>query len=177
MSLPRHALAVSLALTLLAGPCAAAAGRAAPGGTPTYRCTTSEKSVDTPSYSGPWADNWDFTVTVCAARSGTKAHAYAKASWDGPAAGFKEDFFNDAYLTLRVERGHRVLKAGSFHGIKNRLENGDNFWGNHNGSYRTPVVTAHVGRGRVVADSSISLDWRNHGSGYQRHHFAASPAR
>ncbi|MBO1330924.1 hypothetical protein [Streptomyces sp. VRA16 Mangrove soil] len=178
MSLLRRALVPSLAAALLASPAAAAAGPGrAPDAAPAYRCATSSRSIDTPSYSGPWADNWDVTVTLCAARSGAKVHAYAKVSWDGPAAGFKEDFFNDAYFTVRVQRGRSVLRSASFHGIKGRLENGDNFWGNHNGSYRTPVVTAHVGRGRAAAHGSLALDWRHHGNGYQRHAFSASPAR
>ncbi|MEV3858754.1 hypothetical protein AB0J38_31125 [Streptomyces sp. NPDC050095] len=177
MSLLRHTLVPSLALTLLAVPCAAAAAPHTPDAAPKYRCTTSKKSIDTPSYSGPWADNWDLTVSVCAARSGSKLLAYAKASWDGPAAGFKEDFFYDAYLTVRVGRGHHTLKSASFHGIKKRLEDGDNFWGNHNGSWRTPVVTARAGRARASADAVLALDWRGHGKGYDHHRFAASPAR
>jgi len=63
----KRATSAAVVVAALAGISAITA--ATPAATPAaadYKCTTSTKSVDDPSYSGPWADNWDFTVKACA---------------------------------------------------------------------------------------------------------------
>ncbi|MFE4829852.1 hypothetical protein [Streptomyces sp. NPDC056672] len=65
MTLLRTATTAGLALALTAGGVVTASAAS------TYKCNTSRASIDDPSYSGPWADNWDFTTKVCAKRSGS----------------------------------------------------------------------------------------------------------
>lgn len=60
------------AMVATAGPAAAAS----------YHCTTSKHSVDNPAYGGVYADNFDFSVQLCAKRSSGNIYTYAKISWD-----------------------------------------------------------------------------------------------
>lgn len=45
---------------------------------------SSSKTTDDAGYSGPWGDNWDFTVTNCVARSGSYVYAKTTVKWDAP---------------------------------------------------------------------------------------------
>ncbi|MEU3050335.1 hypothetical protein ABZ705_28165 [Streptomyces sp. NPDC006984] len=77
----RRTAAAAAAATALVGTSLLAA---TPASALSYKCATSEKSIDNPAESGPWADNWDIKVSVCSARSGSTVYSYAKAVWDGP---------------------------------------------------------------------------------------------
>ncbi|MGW2028273.1 hypothetical protein [Streptomyces decoyicus] len=143
-----------------------------------YRCTTSNQTVDDPSYSGPWPDNWDFTVKVCAARSGSTVTSYTKVSWDGPSTG-GASIFDGAYVQTQIKRSRSgtdpVVRAANFWGLQPRLERSDGTWGDHNGSYTTAPVSYRIGS-RALGDAEIRLDWNNDGAGYHRYLFRASPA-
>ncbi|WP_405889821.1 hypothetical protein OG427_07175 [Streptomyces sp. NBC_00133] len=151
-----------------------------PASAATYRCTTSTASIDDPSYSGPWADNWDFKVSLCAARSGSTIYTYAKISWDGPMYGQVDDstVFDGAYFKLQTKRSQAgpdpVKKSANYYGIGSRLENSDSN-ANYNGSYTTPTLAYNIGSGRGLADGELHLDWDSDGAGYRTHMFAASP--
>ncbi|WP_327129744.1 hypothetical protein [Streptomyces sp. NBC_01727] len=144
-----------------------------------YKCKTSTKSVDDPSYSGPWADNWDFTVSICAMRSGGTVYSYAKIKWDGPVGMSVDDagIFNAAYFRLweakSVSGTDPVVKSGNYYGIESRLENSTSN-GNYNNSYTTPTISYKTGT-KTYGDGRLMLEWADDGKGYQTHNFTASP--
>lgn len=143
-----------------------------------YKCKTSKKSVDDPSYSGPWADNWDFTVAVCVKRSGGYIHAYSKASWDGPVGAFDADWFRAAGLRVYVKKSvsgpDPIKKYKTYLALKDHLHDSDS-WGNYNGSYTSGVVKFKAGSGKYIADAAIKLDWTDDGKGIYTYKFSASP--
>lgn len=156
------------ALVATAGPAAAAAS---------YHCTTSKHSVDNPAYNGIYADNFDFTVQLCAKRSSGTIYTYAKISWDGPAwfvDGPSE--FDAARFHLQTKKSvsgpDKVVKWANYTGIKSRLEHGD-YKGN--GSYTTGVLKYSAGSSRYLADGFLQLDWDKDGKGYRTTTFSASP--
>lgn len=173
----KRAGAAALATAALVGTSVVAAS---PASALTYKCKTSTKSIDDPSYSGPWADNWDITVKLCAARSGSTAYAYASVSWDGPVYGQADNtgIFNDAYFKLQIKKSvtgtDPVVKTTNFGGIEANLEN-SSANANYNGSYTTSTISYPVGGTRALADGELRLDWANDGKGYQTHGYSASP--
>lgn len=53
------------------------------GGSPAdavERCKVSSKTIDNPAYSGPWPDNWDFTVKAYVTESGANIRHWATIS-------------------------------------------------------------------------------------------------
>ncbi|MEV3990553.1 hypothetical protein AB0J57_16755 [Streptomyces sp. NPDC049837] len=158
----------------------AAIATATPASAADYRCTTSTKSVDDAAYDGPWADNWDFKVSLCAKRSGSTVYTYAKISWDGPAYGQVDDstIFDGAYFKLQVKKSQSgtdpVKKSANYWGIESRLENSDSN-ANYNNSYTTPVLSYNIGSSRGLADGELYLDWNNDGKGFGKHLFSGSP--
>ncbi len=165
------AATAAVALTAVTAPPAAAL---------TYKCTSSSKSIDDPAYSGPWADNWDITVRVCAARSGSTLYTYSKVSWDGPVYSRVDNtsLFNNAYLRQQVKKSvsgtDPVVKTTDFGGIESRLENSDSN-GNYNGSYTTGTVSYRIGSAKGLGDAELKLDWANDGAGTRTYAFSASP--
>lgn len=153
---------------------------ASPASAAGYKCTTSAQSIDDTAYDGPWADNWDVTVKTCAKRSGPKLSTFATISWDGPVYGQVDDssLFDGAYFQLQLKNSvpgaDPVVKKANFHGIESRLEN-SNGNANYNGSYRTPTITAKVGKSKAVGDGILRLDFNNDGAGYRTHRFTATP--
>jgi hypothetical protein len=168
----------ALVLTALAGSTALAT--ASPAAAADYRCTTSTKSIDDPAYTGPWADNWDVKVRLCAKRSGSTISAYATISWDGPLYGRVDDssIFDGAYFKLQVKKSQSgtdpVKRSKNYHGIEAKLENSDSN-ANYNNSYTTPVLSYKIGSSKGLADGELYLDWNNDGKGYWKHQFSASP--
>ncbi|MFE7272464.1 hypothetical protein [Streptomyces sp. NPDC057623] len=158
----------------------AALATAAPASAASYHCTTSTKSIDDAAYDGAWADNWDFTVKLCAKQSGDYLYSYASLSWDGPAYGQVDDptIFDGAYFKVQAKKSvsgtDPVLKQANYHGIEAALENSDSN-ANYNNHYTTPVMKTKVGAARVLTDGELYLDWNNDGNGYGRHQFTASP--
>ena len=173
----RSTTTAAIAAALVAS---AALATANPAAAADYRCTTSTKSIDDPAYSGPWADNWDVTVRLCAKRSGSTVSTYAKLSWDGPAYTYADDstIFDGAYFNLQVKKSQAgtdpVKKSKKYYGIESRLESSGS-GANYNNSYTTPVLSYAIGSSRALADGELRLDWNNDGRGYWKHLFSASP--
>ncbi|MFF9040511.1 hypothetical protein ACF090_34170 [Streptomyces sp. NPDC014892] len=158
----------------------AAVATANPAAAANYQCTTSTESIDDPAYSGPWADNWDVTVRLCAMRSGSTVSTYAKLSWDGPAYTYADDstILDGAYFNLQVKKSQAgtdpVKKSKKYHGIESRLESSGSD-ANYNNSYTTPVLSYAISSSHALADGELRLDWNNDGRGYWKHLFSASP--
>ncbi|MFJ8212090.1 hypothetical protein [Streptomyces sp. NPDC096033] len=67
------------------------------------RCKVSSKTVDNPAYSGPWPDNWDFTVKACVIESGANIRQWATSSWDLPESStFAGSTFNATSTNAKV---------------------------------------------------------------------------
>ncbi|WP_031102469.1 hypothetical protein [Streptomyces sp. NRRL S-146] len=153
---------------------------ASPAAAASYQCKSSKKSIDTANYSGPWADQWDVTTTLCAKRTGSYVYAYAKVSWDGPVFAEIDDpwIFDSARFRLQVKRSQSgtdpVKVSKDFYAIEGRLENSDGY-GNYNGSYTTGTISWKAGTAKGYADGELQLDWRRCCGGYHNHGFSASP--
>lgn len=176
-TLVRRSAAGFLAIAAVAGTTMISASPAAAA---SYKCKTSKKSIDTANYSGPWADQWDVTTTLCAKRSGSNVYAYAKVSWDGPTFGTIDDshIFDSARFRLQIKKSQSgtdpVKTSKDFYGIEAQLEN-SNGWGNYNGSYTTGTIKWKAGSAKGLADGVLQLDWRKCCGGYHSHNFTASP--
>lgn len=177
MRILKRSLATALAVAAVASTATMATATTASAAS--YRCKTSTKSIDDPAYHGPWADDWDFKVSLCAKRSGTTVSTYAKVTWDGPVYGNVDDtsIFDGAYFKLQVKKSQAgtdpVKRSKNHPGIEARLED-SNAYGNYNGSYTTPVLRHKIGS-KALADGELHLDWNNDGRGYWKHLFTASP--
>ncbi|WP_330324659.1 hypothetical protein [Streptomyces pseudovenezuelae] len=175
----KRTTSTAVALAALVG--TAALAGASPAAAADYRCTTSTKSIDDPSYSGPWADNWNVTVRLCARHSGSTVSTYAKINWDGPVYSRADDrsIFDGAYFTLQVKKSvsgtDPVKKSVRYYGIESRLENSTSN-GNYNNSYTTPVLSSTISSGKGLADGELHLDWNSDGRSYWKYQFSASPA-
>ncbi|MCY0955245.1 hypothetical protein [Streptomyces sp. H27-S2] len=126
---PAFGGAVLLALAVVAGTAAPAPAA------PAYRCSSSVQTIDDAGYSGPWPDNWEMTVRVCAARSGPTVHTYAEAWWDGPAYQALDDptILDGAKLRVQIRRQDGALVATQdYPGIESRMED-SNGQGDHSG--------------------------------------------
>ncbi|MEU6373459.1 hypothetical protein [Streptomyces sp. NPDC046909] len=170
----------STAIVIAALTGGAAVATATPAAAADYKCTTSKKSIDDPSYSGPWADNWDFTVKVCAKRSGSTVYSYAKVSWDGPVYAQADDTskFEDAYFKVQIKKSQSgtdpVKKSKNYGAIEAKLENSDST-ANYNGSYTTPTLSYKIGSSKGLGDGELHLNWNNDGKGDRNYQFSASP--
>lgn len=168
---PAFGGAVLLALAVVAGTAAPAPAA------PAYRCSSSVQTIDDAGYSGPWPDNWEVTVRVCAARSGSTVHTYAEARWDGPAYQSLDDptILDGAKLRVQIRqsRSGAVVASREHSGIESRMED-SNGQGDHNGAYRTPVVSHRAAPG-AHADAVLFLDWHRDGHGYRPYHYRSSP--
>ncbi|MFF7447383.1 MULTISPECIES: hypothetical protein [unclassified Streptomyces] len=168
----------AIVVAALAG--GATVATAGPAAAASYHCTSSSKSIDDPSYSGPWADNWDVTVTMCAKRSGSTVYSYAKVSWDGPVYASADDTakFEDAYFKVQIKKSQSgtdpVKKSANYGGIEAKLENSDST-GNYNGSYTTPTLSYRIGSSKGLGDGELHLNWSNDGKGDRTYQFTASP--
>ncbi|RPK69968.1 hypothetical protein EES45_36220 [Streptomyces sp. ADI97-07] len=153
---------------------------ASPASAASYKCKASKASIDTANYSGPWADQWNVTTTLCAKRSGSTVYGYAKVSWDGPVFAAVDDstIFDGARFRLQLKRSQSgtdpVKVSKNYTGIEAKLEN-SNSAGNYNGSYTTGTITWKAGSSKGLADGVLQLDWRRCCGGYHSHNFSASP--
>lgn len=142
-----------------------------------YHCKTSSASVDNPAYSGPWADNYNFDVHLCAKRSGGYIYTYAKIDFEGPVSYVNQtDVLDGARFHLQTKKSvsgtDPVVKAANYTGLEYKLEHGNTAG---NGSYTTGTLKYKAGSGRYLADGFIQLDWNNDGKDYRTTHFSASP--
>ncbi|MFJ8752080.1 hypothetical protein ACIREO_22525 [Streptomyces sp. NPDC102441] len=143
-----------------------------------YHCKTSSASVDNPAYSGPWADNYNFDVKLCAKRSGGYIYTYARVDFEGPVSYVNMvDTLDGARFHLQTKKSASgtdpVVKSANYTGIEYKLEHGNTAG---NGSYTTGTIKYKAGSGRYLADGYIQLDWNRDGKGYRNTHFSASPA-
>ncbi|MFM9462688.1 hypothetical protein ACKI1K_07520 [Streptomyces scabiei] len=142
-----------------------------------YRCKTSSASVDNPAYNGPWADNYNFDVKLCAKRSGGYIYTYARVDFEGPVSYVNQtDILDGARFRLQTKKSvsgtDPVVKAATYTGLEYKLEHGNTAG---NGSYTTGTMKYKAGSGRYLADGYIQLDWNNDGNDYRTTHFSASP--
>ncbi|MFE5847752.1 hypothetical protein ACFQ7N_39640 [Streptomyces niveus] len=171
----RRLATVTLTVSLLAGTAAALAPSASAA---SYRCKTSTASVDNPAYSGPWADNINFTVKMCAKKSGGYIYTYARVDFEGPVMNVNmTDIFDGArfYLVTKksVSGTDPTVKSAYYTGLEYRLEHGNTAG---NGSYTTGTLKHKAASsGRYYADGSAQLDWNNDGKSYRSTGFSASP--
>jgi len=163
----------SATATLIAAAAVATTGlvTASPASAASYHCTSSSKSIDMPQYSGPWPDNFDFTVKNCAKRSGSYVSAYSKISWDAPTTAGQVNTFDAAYFRLYLKKsvsGSDPVLRHKDSGLRSKLEAGD-------GSYTTSTVKYKVGRSKGVGDGTLRLNWNNDGADYKTYKFKVSP--
>ncbi|MFF4205752.1 hypothetical protein ACFYZ8_34450 [Streptomyces sp. NPDC001668] len=166
-----------LAAAAVTGTTLATAGTASAA---SYHCTTStSKSFDDPSYSGPDSDNWQFTVKLCAQRSGGYIYTTATVYWDGPYSSNTNNHFtfNNARFHLQTKKSQRgpdkVVQAANYNGLEHALENSS---AAGNGSYKTGTLKYKATAASYLADGYIQLDWSGDGKGYRAPIlFTASP--
>ncbi|MFF1733742.1 hypothetical protein [Streptomyces sp. NPDC058247] len=170
-------LAVTAVATMALGGTTLAASGTASADT-SYHCRTSSHSVDNPAYSGALPDNFDFTVKLCAKRSGGYISSYAKISWDGPYAQqtYNENTFDTVRFHLQTKKSvsgpDKVVQYGNYTGLWYALDHASEYG---NGSYETGTLKHKAGSSRYLADGYIQIDWNNDGRGYRNTYFSASP--
>ncbi|WP_406447286.1 hypothetical protein OG782_00790 [Streptomyces sp. NBC_00876] len=174
MRLKRFAASALITATAVAGTSLATATTASAA---SYHCKTSSASVDNPAYSGPWADNYNFDVKLCAKRSGGYIYTYAKVSFEGPVSYVNMTGTLDAarfHLQTKksVSGTDPVVKSANYTGLEYKLEHGNTAG---NGTYTTGTIKYKAGSGRYLADGYIQLDWDGDGKGYRTTNFSASP--
>lgn len=172
-SVSRTALAALLTASAVTG---TALASATPASALSYKCTTSTKSIDDAGFHGAMPDNWDFRITICAARSGSYVSTYAKVTWDGPVYADGR-IFDSAAFRLSVKKsvtGTDPVKAYKTFTLTSRLE-ADDAVGNHNGTYTTPTLRYKIGSSKVLGDGALRLNWNNDGAGIRTYDFSASP--
>lgn len=168
-------LVAALAVSVGAAP--ASASPAAAGGLH-FKCSSSTKSIDDAAYSGPWPDNWEVTVQVCAARSGAMVSAYATVRWDGPGFYSTTDatIFDGAKVRVQIKQARQgtdpVVVEKDFT-LKTRMEAATS-GGDRNGSFRTGTVSHRAGPG-ALGDAVLFVDWHKDGHGYRGYDYTGSP--
>ncbi|MFI9755730.1 hypothetical protein [Streptomyces collinus] len=149
---------------------------ATPASALSYKCSTSKQSIDDAGFYGAMPDNWDFTIKICAARSGSYVYSYAKLTWDGPVYS-DGNILDSAAFRLYVKKsvsGPDPVKTYKPFGIESKLEAHDSV-GNHNGTYTTPKARYKIGSGKALSDGALKLNWDFDGAGVRTYGFSASP--
>ncbi|WP_037675488.1 hypothetical protein [Streptomyces griseus] len=143
-----------------------------------WKCKSSSKTIDDAGYSGPWGDNWDFTVKNCVARSGSYVYAKATVSWDAPpwysgtdhlyetfdSAGFR------LYLKHADAGADTVLVKKDFD-IQDKLAAMN---GSGNGSWTSSTIKKKVGSKSAYVDGALRLNWDEDGKGVRNYGFSAT---
>jgi hypothetical protein len=170
MNVVKAAAASAVAASLLG----ATVAFASPASALSWHCTTSSKSIDDAGYSGPWADNWDFKVTNCAARSGSYVYAKSTIRWDAPAyySGATATFDGAKFRTYIKRSATGTVLRYATYDVENRLEHSDSYG---NGSWTTPTISYRVGSSRAYGDGALKLDWHSDGAGFRNYGFTGSP--
>ncbi|MFD5422212.1 hypothetical protein ACFWJT_29890 [Streptomyces sp. NPDC127069] len=145
------------------------------GASPAYaveRCTVSSKTVDNPAYSGPWPDNWDFTVKACVTESGPNVRHWATVSWDLPeSTTHPGSTFNTASVEVTA-----MTTAGS-QAVTKRTDMTQRLNKAKDGSITPASYSSHwSSRHRIYTDVILFLDWKGDGKGPQKLHFTPSPS-
>ncbi|MDW8803686.1 hypothetical protein P1P68_02400 [Streptomyces scabiei] len=166
----RRALSGLLAAAAVAGTTLLSA---APASALSWRCASQSRSIDTANYSGPWPDNWSFTVKNCAARSGSYAYAKATIKWDGPSVA-NDDTFDDAKYRLVLKKSvsgtDPTVTAKTYYFDEMPEDYPDN-----DGTYSTGTIKYKVNSTKAYADGTLYLDWRRCCGGFKSWGWAASP--
>ncbi|MEU3723239.1 hypothetical protein [Streptomyces sp. NPDC031705] len=170
-------LSTSPARRLAAVLVAAFVTAAATGMSPAHaaeRCKVSSKTVDNPAYSGPWPDNWSFTVKACVTESGANIRHWATISWDLPAASTQPGLiFHPTGTNAEVT----AMVTGGGLAVTRRTDLAERLNKAKDGSVTPASYSSHwPGRYRVYTDVILFLDWNGDGKGPQKLHFAPSPA-
>ncbi|MEU6865387.1 hypothetical protein ABZ924_19290 [Streptomyces sp. NPDC046876] len=174
MNTIQRAAVAGLAVVAVAAPAASSVTAV-----PVYKCASSTKDIDDTSYDGPWPDNWQISVTTCAARSGGTVYAYAEVRWEGASFHPVDDpsIFDGAKLRLQIKQSRQgtdpVVTERDFPGLEDRLEDSTPTRA-RSGTYRTETLSHPAGPG-ALADSVLFLDWHGDGRGYRRHDYTGSP--
>lgn len=164
----RGAAAVAVVTGVVAASVTASTGEAS---ALSWKCSTTKKSIDMPQYTGPFPDNYDFTVKVCAARSGSTVYGKTKVSWDAPTKFDNYYHFDAAYVRTYVKKsvsGKDPVKRYRDSNIHSKLEKGD-------GSVMLTSVKYKAGKSKIVADAALKLNWNNDGAGVKHYTIKASP--
>lgn len=145
------------------------------GGGPAYaveRCTVSTKTVDNAGYSGPWPDNWDFTIRACVTESGPNVRHWATVSWDLPASTIHPgSIFNAAHVEVTA------MTAGGGLAVPKRTDMTQRLNRARDGSTTPASYSSHwPSRHRIYTDVILFLDWKGDGKGPQKLHFTPSPS-
>jgi hypothetical protein len=148
---------------------------AAPASAATPKCKSSKHTVDDPAYDGAWPDNFDFTVKICAQRSGSYVSTWAKISMDGPPSFWGTHPFDAVKFLLTLKRSavgaDPVVKSKNFYPTSrfNTINSAGN------SSYTTSKIRYKFGSKTGLGDSALFLDWDNDGKGYKRYDYTATP--
>ncbi|MCX5199398.1 hypothetical protein OOK31_36930 [Streptomyces sp. NBC_00249] len=138
------------------------------------RCKVSSRTIDNPTYNGPWPDNWDFTVKACVTESGAAVRHWATVSWDLPEAStgrgpvFNTTGTNIEVTAMIVGGGLAVTRRTDLAKRLNQAKDGSTTPASY--SSRWPD------RHRLFTDVILFLDWKDDGKGPQKIHFDASPS-
>ncbi|TGB16237.1 hypothetical protein [Streptomyces sp. MZ04] len=181
-SVPRSSAARKAVAAALVG--ATVAGTAVLAATPasalSWKCNSSSRTIDDAGYSGPWGDNWDFTVKNCVARSGGYIYAKATVSWDAPpwyAGTDLSNTFDNAHFRLYVKHADggadTVLGKKTFY-IQDNLATMN---GSGNGSWTTSTAKKYVGGKSAYTDGALLLDWNNDGDDARHYGFEGSGSK
>ncbi|MGW0332241.1 hypothetical protein ACWD0J_10290 [Streptomyces sp. NPDC003011] len=146
---------------------------ASPASALSWHCKSQSRTIDTANYSGPWPDNWTFTVQNCAARSGSYAYAKATIKWNGPSV-INDSTFDGAKYRLVLKKSVRgtdpTVAAKTYYFDKTPED-----YPNNDGTYKTGTIKYKVNSTKGYADGTLSLDWHQCCGGYKSWGWAASP--
>ncbi|ORT57920.1 hypothetical protein BKD26_22440 [Streptomyces sp. CB03238] len=139
-----------------------------------WKCTSSSSTIDDAGYSGPFADNWDFTVKNCVARSGGYVYAKATVSWDAPPSYAGTDLtetFDSAHFRLYLKHSDAgadtVLLKKDFN-IQPALAAMSSAG---NGSWSSSTIKKSVGSKSAYAAGALRLNWDEDGKGVRQYDF------
>lgn len=142
-----------------------------------YRCTTSNKTIDHPG-SMAISDDFDFKVTTCAKREGGYIYSKFTVDIDGPPgfSGYQVVNYNTRGL-IQVKKSvsgtDPVVKYAYGPGLEGKM---NNLNGYGNATYTSPTVKHKPASGyRYLGDSVLQIDWKDDGAGLKSYSFSASP--
>ncbi|WP_405931670.1 hypothetical protein [Streptomyces sp. NBC_00827] len=175
----RKAMSVALVGVTVAGVSVLAVS---PASALSWTCKSSSKTIDDAGYSGPWGDNWDFTVKNCVARSGSYVYAKATVTWDAPPwyAGTTDNLaetFDSAGFRLylkHADAGADTVLVKKDFDIQGKLA-AMNSAGN--GSWTSSTIKKKVGSKTAYADGALRLNWDEDGKDVRTYDFTATSSK
>ncbi|MCX5559251.1 hypothetical protein [Streptomyces sp. NBC_00038] len=175
----RKAMSVALVGVTVAGVSVLAVS---PASALSWTCKSSSKTIDDAGYSGPWGDNWDFTVKNCVARSGSYVYAKATVTWDAPPwySGSTDNLaevFDSAGFRLylkHADAGADTVLVKKDFDIQGKLAAMN---GAGNGSWTSSTIKKKVGSKTAYADGALRLNWDEDGTGVRTYDFTATSSK